>query len=116
MENLTFKTLNQEHSGDLTKSFCVEEVKQAMENCDSSKSLGPGGVNFGFIKDFWAELNSDFMRFISKFHRNEKLITGINNTCIALIPKVESHQGLSDFRPLSLVGSLYKMLAKVLSN
>ncbi|PNX67320.1 cysteine-rich receptor-like protein kinase, partial [Trifolium pratense] len=32
------------------------------------------------------------------------------------IPKVDSPQRLNDFRPISLVGSLYKILAKVLAN
>jgi hypothetical protein len=44
------------------------------------------------------------------------LSRGINNTFIALIPKIDSPQGLNDFRPISLVGSLYKILAKVLAN
>ncbi|PNX60639.1 cysteine-rich receptor-like protein kinase, partial [Trifolium pratense] len=34
----------------------------------------------------------------------------------ALIPKVDSPQRLNEFRPISLVGSLYKILAKVLAN
>jgi hypothetical protein len=37
------------------------------------------------------------MRFITEFHRNEKLTKGINTTFIALIPKVDSHQRLNDF-------------------
>jgi hypothetical protein len=56
------------------------------------------------------------MRFISEFHRNSKLTKGLNSTFIALIPKVDNPQRLNDFRPISLVGSLYKILAKVLAN
>ena len=56
------------------------------------------------------------MRFLCEFHRNGKLAKGINNTFIALIPKVDSSQRLNDFRPISLVGSMYKILAKVLAN
>jgi len=44
------------------------------------------------------------------------LTKGINATFITLIPKVESPQKLNDFHPISLVGSLYKTLAKVLAN
>jgi hypothetical protein len=108
--------LNVGQCGDLTKPFTVEEVKQAVWDCDSFKSPEPDGVNLGFIKDFWPELQDDFMRFISDFHRNGKLSRGINNTFIALIPKVESPQCLNDFRPISMVGSLYKVLSKVLIN
>lgn len=35
---------------------------------------------------------------------------------IALIPKVENPQALSEFKPITLVGSLYKILAKWLVN
>ena len=45
-----------------------------------------------------------------------KLYKGINSTFIALIPKVDNPHRLNDFRPISLVGSLYKILAKVLAN
>ncbi|GAU25959.1 hypothetical protein TSUD_373600 [Trifolium subterraneum] len=92
------------------------EVKAAVWDCDSYKSPGPDGINFGFIKDFWADLQGDVMRFISEFHRNGKLTKGLNSTFIALIPKVDNPQCLNDFRPISLVGSLYKILAKFLAN
>jgi len=56
------------------------------------------------------------MRFIAEFHRNGRLIISINATFIALIPKVSSPQRLNDFRPISLVGCMYKVLAKILAN
>lgn len=56
------------------------------------------------------------LRFLLEFHRNGTLAKGINNTFIALIRKVESPQRLNDFLPISLVGSMYKILAKVLAN
>ncbi|GAU39751.1 hypothetical protein TSUD_219940 [Trifolium subterraneum] len=92
------------------------EVKSAVWNCDTFKSPCPDGINFGFIKDFWDELRGDIMRFISDFHRNGKLTKGLNSTFIALIPKVDNPQRLNDFRPISLAGSLHKILAKVLAN
>jgi hypothetical protein len=56
------------------------------------------------------------MRFLSEFHRNGKLTKGVNSTFIALIPKVNSPQRHNDFQPISLVGCMYKVLAKVLAN
>lgn len=89
---------------------------QAVWDCDRYKIPRPHGINLGFIKDFWPKLQDDFMRFISEFHRNGKLSRGINNTFIALIPKVENPQCLNDVRPISMVGSLYKVLSKVITN
>jgi hypothetical protein len=61
-------------------------------------------------------LEEDLIRFFNDFHRHGKLTKGINSTFIALIPKVESPQCLSDFRPISLVNCLYKNMSKVLAN
>jgi len=61
-------------------------------------------------------LQDDIVRFMVEFHRNGKLTKGLNSTFIALIPKVNSPQRFNDFRPISLVGCLYKVLAKVLPN
>jgi len=97
VENLTFKTLNLAQIGELIKPFCVKEVKQAVWDCDSYKSLGPDDINLGFIKDFQSGLKDYFMRFMTKFHRNGNLSKGVNNTFISLIPKVEIPQRLSDF-------------------
>ncbi|GAU49673.1 hypothetical protein TSUD_91110 [Trifolium subterraneum] len=102
-----FKACNQERPG---------EVKATVWDCESYKSPGPHGINFGFIKDFWSELHADIMRFITEFHRNGKLSRDINANFIALITKIDSPQRLNDFRLISLFGSLYKILAKVLAN
>jgi len=51
-----------------------------------------------------------------EFHRNGRLTKGVNSTFIALILKVSSPQQLNDFRPISLVGCMYMVLAKVLAN
>jgi len=61
-------------------------------------------------------MKDDITRFITEFRWNGKLVKCINSTFIALIPTVESPQKLNDFRPISLMESLYKILAKILAN
>ena len=51
-----------------------------------------------------------------EFHRNGKLTKGVNSTFIALILKITSPWRFNDFRPISLVGCMYKVLFKVLAN
>jgi len=116
VEGLNFRKLTYAQAGILVRLFSLEEVKQAVWDCDNFKSPGPDGINVGFIKDFRHELKDDFMRFLMEFHRNGKLTKGVNSTFIDLIPKVDSPQRLADFRPISLVGCMYKVLSKVLVN
>ncbi|GJW58178.1 RNA-directed DNA polymerase, eukaryota, reverse transcriptase zinc-binding domain protein [Tanacetum coccineum] len=41
---------------------------------------------------------------------------GCNSSFIALIPKILDANMVKDFRPISLIGSLYKIIAKILAN
>ena len=117
VENMSFLRLSVMDSTNLIRPFSLDELKQAVWDCDSFKSPGPDGICLGFIKQFWTEMKDDFMYFFfTEFHRNGKLTKGVNATFIALILKVVSPQRLNDFRPISLVGCMYKVLAKVLAN
>ncbi|KAK2663424.1 hypothetical protein Ddye_001998 [Dipteronia dyeriana] len=63
-----------------------------------------------------AMIKDDFMRFIHGFHEAGSIVKDLNKTFIALIPKYGKPESLKDFRPISLGGSMYKVLAKVLAN
>ena len=43
-------------------------------------------------------------------------LRGLNSSIIALIPKIKDPQSISDFRPISLIGCAYKVIAKLLDN
>ena len=56
------------------------------------------------------------MEVFRDFHANETYIRSLNATFLILIPTKGDVEDLKDFRPISLLGSLYKILAKVLAN
>lgn len=56
------------------------------------------------------------MKFFEDFHMTGRFSKAINSTFLVLIPKKERADNIKDFRSISLVGSLYKLLAKVLAN
>ena len=56
------------------------------------------------------------MSFFRKFYEHSKFVKSLNATFLVLIPKKVGAEDLRDFMPISLVGSLYKWLAKVLAN
>ncbi|KAK2665800.1 hypothetical protein Ddye_004374 [Dipteronia dyeriana] len=69
-----------------------------------------------FFKANWGAIQEDFMNFINEFHRDGSVVRELNRAFIALIPKVGNPLSMKDFRPISLVSSMYKVLAKVLTN
>ena len=56
------------------------------------------------------------MGFFREFYEHKKFVRNLNTTFVVLIPKKGDVEDLKDFRSISLVGSLYKLLAKVLAN
>ena len=56
------------------------------------------------------------MSFFREFYEHGKFVKSLNTTFLVLIPKKARTEDLRNFRPISLLGSLYKWLAKVLAN
>ena len=56
------------------------------------------------------------MNFFRQFHESGSFVRSLNATFLVLIPKKGKAEDLKDFKPISLVGGLYKWLTKVLAN
>jgi len=59
-QHAEFKCLGAEEYMRLTAEFSDEEIKEAVWDCESSKSPRPDGINFGFLKEFWGVIKDDF--------------------------------------------------------
>ena len=116
LNGISFNTIDSHQNAMLVEHFQEEEIRRAVWSCGSDKSPGPDGFNFKFIKQFWEVIKPDFLRFFDEFYVNGVFPRGLNASFIALIPKVADPQGLNEYRPISLIGCTYKILAKVLAN
>ncbi|XP_058726802.1 uncharacterized protein LOC131598194 [Vicia villosa] len=84
-------------------------MDKVVVNIDGSMTLGPGGFNSYFYK-FWR-----LMRFFYHCFHNGVTPKSMMSFSVALISNVESPLESGDFRPISFLGSLYKLMAKVLA-
>ena len=53
---------------------------------------------------------------MDEFHIHGSFPRGSNATFLALIPKSTHPQSLNDYRPISVIGCMYKVIAKLLAN
>ncbi|GJZ66534.1 RNA-directed DNA polymerase, eukaryota [Tanacetum coccineum] len=93
-----------------------QEIKKAVWDCGVDKSPGPDGFTFGFYKRFWSLIEKDVLAAVKYFFHYSRIPKGCNSSFIALIPKTPEAKMVKDFRPISLIGSLYKIIAKILAN
>ena len=114
LDNVPFPNISSEDNRALIKAISIEEVKQAVWDCDSNKSPGPDGFNFSFFKEFWEIINIELYKVVCCFKKWGRWPKGCNASFITIIPKIANPVRLEDFRPISLVGSFYKIIAKFL--
>ncbi|GJX05690.1 RNA-directed DNA polymerase, eukaryota [Tanacetum coccineum] len=108
--------LNSTQKLDLEAEVSKEEIKKAVWDCGIDKSPGPDGFTFGFYRRFWDLIEQDVVSAVKCFFQAGQIPKGVNSSFIALIPKIPDAKMVKDFRPISLIGSLYKIIAKILAN
>ena len=115
LEGLEFERIGVEDVGGLEEAFNEEEVFSALFELNRDKALRRDGFSNSFWQFSWEFVKEDIMGFFRDFHERERFVRSLNATFLVLIPK-KCADDLRDFRPISLVGGLYKLLAKVLTN
>ncbi|GJR16919.1 RNA-directed DNA polymerase, eukaryota [Tanacetum coccineum] len=108
--------LDVEQQEDLEREVSNEEIKKAVWDCGTDKSPGPDGFNFVFYRHFWSTIEKDVVEAVRYFFTNANFPKGCNSSFIALILKIPDANMVKDFRPICLIGSMYKIIAKILSN
>ena len=99
----------------LEKPFS-KEVYGALLSFSRDKASGPDWFSMAFWQFSWEFVKNEVTNFFREFHRSGHFVCSLNATFLVLILKKGRAKNLRDFRPISLVGGLYKWLAKVLAN
>lgn len=93
-----------------------EEAKEVVWACGSEMMPVPEGFTFKLIKQLWSLISPDAMHLIHHFEDPGTLSLGCNFLFITLAPKTKDPASLNDFRPISLIVYLYKIISKILGN
>nr|GEV45005.1 RNA-directed DNA polymerase, eukaryota [Tanacetum cinerariifolium] len=88
----------------------------AVWDCGTNKFPGHDGFTFEFFRRYWKFLENDISVDVMEFFSSCTFPKGCNSSFIALIPTTQNAKTIKDFRPISLIGSLYKIIVKILAN
>ncbi|XP_060210551.1 uncharacterized protein LOC132637488 [Lycium barbarum] len=99
----------------MSRQFEEDEVLKGIKLCVVDKAPGPDGYTMAFFQAFWDVLKEDLMLTFQNFHSQQMFEKSFNATFMALIPKKVGATELRDFRTISLITGVYKIIAKVLA-
>nr|GEU35632.1 RNA-directed DNA polymerase, eukaryota, reverse transcriptase zinc-binding domain protein [Tanacetum cinerariifolium] len=108
--------LSQEDRQFIEREVSIDEIKKAVWDCGTDKAPGPDGFTFGFYRRYWDLIHGEVTNAVRYFFTHCDIPHGCNSSFITLIPKNQNAKLGKDFRPISLIGSFYKIIAKILAN
>ncbi|XP_062013825.1 uncharacterized protein LOC133730210 [Rosa rugosa] len=100
----------------LAMPISLEEVKAAVFDLGALKAPSPDGFSGTFYQSHWETVQSVVLDSASHHQSTNNILHSLNQTHIALIPKVKNPSTASHFRPIALCNFSYKILAKILAN
>ena len=115
-KNLFRKKLSPEQNRELDRDLYHKEIAKAVWDQKNGISGGDDGYPIEFFKFFWPQLGDivcESIIYTSKNHMSPDQ----KRTILRLIPKADKdHKYIKFHRPISLLNSMYKVYAKVISN
>jgi hypothetical protein len=111
LDGLDFNTISMEEAASLDSPFEENEVFEVISHMNGDKSSGPDGFSMAFFQTCWQVIKEDLMAVFSDFHKRGMFEKSLNATFLTLIPKKSDALEVCDYRPVSLVGGVYRILA-----
>ena len=117
LENNQIPKFIPEEKAELSQPITIKEISKALKEMANDKTPGLDGLTTNFYKFFWPDIKHIlFDSYISSFEQGE-LSSGQRIGVLSLIPKKDNHlRYLKSWRPVSLLATDYKILAKTLAS
>ncbi|XP_059067486.1 uncharacterized protein LOC131858304 [Cryptomeria japonica] len=98
------------------KPIQFEEVQKAVFSMVGDKAPGPNGFPTFLYQTFWDIVGKDVWDMVEESRSKANVAKELNCTLLDLNPKVEHLTSFNEFRQISLCNTIYKVVAKVISN
>uniref|UniRef100_A0A673WU00 Reverse transcriptase domain-containing protein n=1 Tax=Salmo trutta TaxID=8032 RepID=A0A673WU00_SALTR len=117
LENCNLPALNQEDSNFLNKEISLEEITETITSLKSGKTPGPDGYPSEFYKTFSNMLSPYLHKMLVQANEDGVLPSTLDEAFITVIHKKgKDPEEVGSYRPISLLNTDQKILAKTLAN
>ena len=109
--------LSVDQSNSIEGPIQLNELSYALKNMKNNKTPGIDGFSVEFFKVFWRQLKYLILRVANFCFEQGKLSISMRQSVINCIPKGDKpRQFLKNWRPISLLCVLYKLISTVIAN
>uniref|UniRef100_A0A2N9H4L7 CCHC-type domain-containing protein n=1 Tax=Fagus sylvatica TaxID=28930 RepID=A0A2N9H4L7_FAGSY len=98
----------------LTAHVDAKDVKMSLWSLKAFKAPGPNGLHPGFFQKCWPSVGDSVVNEVRQIFSTGRMLEYLNRTLISLIPKCLGPETLSQFRPISLCNTVYKIVTKII--
>ena len=118
MQNVNIPKISEDRKNELDNDLTIDELTKSLHAMSNDSSPGSDGITYSFLKFFWSKIkNLVYESFKSGLERGEMSFTQ-RQGIITLLHKGKdlARDKLSNWRPISLTNTDYKILAKTFAN
>ena len=98
----------------LTRTPPLEEIFQTLKGLTPVKTPGPDGYHALFFQTHWVSLGPSIVQVIQDIFTQHMIPPSWSITNLVLISKIAHPELITQFRPISLYNTLYKLVSRII--
>jgi hypothetical protein len=99
----------------LDAPLTIEELDASLEKCNIRSAPGIDGMSNAFIKKYWQYFRIPLFNYANACFEKKILTTNFRSASIKLIPKKGDCSELKNWRPISLLSNMYKIISRAIN-
>ena len=108
--------VNEEDFEELGRDLTLEDLTEAVKRTGRGRSPGIDGIPVEFYLEFWPTIGQQLLEVFLFLLEKGELTTSQKCGVISILHKKGDRKNLANWRPITLLNSDYKILAKVFAN